>query len=97
LGGQGSAILSEEFFDGVIQNAQFSFFGDIPDGPAAVDAIVGALVTVLAQGNAQELLVLLDMVGVRWASRAADAAAQFLNRGQVPSFSTGQPIIHLCF
>jgi len=82
-------------FDGVIQYAQFSFFGDIPDGLAAVDAIVGALVTVLAQRNAQELLVLLDMVGIRGASCATDPAGHLFNGGEMASLSGAQSVVHV--
>jgi hypothetical protein len=60
-----------------------------------VDAIVGALVAILAEGNAQELLVLLNVMGIGRAWRPTDTAGQFFNGGQVPSFSGGQPVVHL--
>jgi hypothetical protein len=82
-------------FDGVIQYAQFGFFGDIPNGPATVDAVVGALVAILAQRNAQELLVLLNVVGVRRARRPANPARHLFNGGQMPSFSGAQAVVHL--
>ena len=50
---------------------------------------------ILAERDAQELLVLLDVVGIGRAWRPTDTAGQFFNGGQVPSFSGGQPVVHL--
>jgi hypothetical protein len=93
-GGQGRTSLSGEGFDSVIQDAQFCFLGDIPDGLATVDAVVGALVAVFAQGDASELETLLNVVGVRWASRTAHTAGHLFNGGEVPSFALVQPVVH---
>jgi hypothetical protein len=82
-GGQGRTNLSGEGFDGVIQDAQFCFLGDIPNGLATVDAVVGALVAVFAQGDASELETLLDVVGVRWASRTAHTAGHLFDHQKV--------------
>jgi hypothetical protein len=52
-----------------------------------VYAVVGALVAIFAQGNTGELQPLLNVVGVRWPSRTADAAGHFFNRGKMPSLA----------
>jgi hypothetical protein len=59
-----------------------------------VDAVVGALVAVLAQGNASELEPLLDVVGIGGASRTADAAGHLFNGGEVTPFALVQPVVH---
>ena len=56
---------------------------------------MGALVTILAQWNAQELPVLLDVVGIRWSWRPAHPAVHFLNYGEMSSFSGAQSVVHL--
>jgi hypothetical protein len=40
------------------------------------------------------LETLLDVVGVRWASRTAHTAGHLFNGGEVPSFALVQPIVH---
>jgi hypothetical protein len=51
-------------------------------------------VAVFAQGDASELETLLDVVGVRWASRTAHTAGHFFNGGEVPSFALVQAVVH---
>ena len=53
-----------------------------------------SLMTVLAKRDAEELLPLLDVVGIRGSNRSADAAGHLLNGGEVPSFALVQPVVH---
>lgn len=59
-----------------------------------MDAVVGALVAVLTQGDASELEPLLNVVSIRRASRTTDAAGHLFNGGEVPSFALVQPVVH---
>ena len=54
---------------------------------------MGALVAVLAQGDASELEPLFDVVGIRGSSRATNAAGHLFNGGEVPSFALGQAVV----
>jgi hypothetical protein len=56
---------------------------------------MGALVTILTQWNAQELPVLLNVMGVRRSWRPAHPAVHFLNYGEMSSFSGAQSVVHL--
>jgi hypothetical protein len=49
---------------------------------------------VVTQRDAEELLPLLDVVGIRGSSRFADAAGHLFNGGEVPSFALVQPVVH---
>ena len=56
---------------------------DIPDPLLPVDAIEGALVAILAQGNAQVVQPLLYVVSITWRWITADAARQRLDLAHV--------------
>ena len=55
---------------------------------------IGSSMAVVTQRDAEELLPLLDVVGIRGSSRSADAAGHLLNGGEVPSFALVQPVVH---
>jgi hypothetical protein len=50
LGGHGRDSLAGEFFDCVIEYAQFGLFQYVPDRLATVDTVVATLMAVLAKG-----------------------------------------------
>ena len=54
---------------------------------------MGTLMTVLAQRNTEELLPLLDVVGIRGSSRFTDAAGHLFNGGEVPALALGQAVV----
>ena len=60
-----------------------------------MDAVVRALVTILAQGDTQELTTLLNVVGIRGSSRTAHTAGHLFNGGEVPALPLVQAVVQL--
>jgi hypothetical protein len=48
-----------------------------------------SLMTVFAKRDAEELLPLLDVVGIRGSNRSADAAGHLFNDSKVPALALG--------
>ena len=55
---------------------------------------IGSSMAVVTQRDAEELLPLLDVVGIRGSNCSADAAGHLFNGGEVPSFALVQPVVH---
>ena len=78
-----SSIGLGEPLDGVVEHGQLRLLHDVPHGPAPVDPVVAALVAVLAQGDAQVMQALLDVMRIRWPSSATHTTGHLLDFGQV--------------
>lgn len=64
-------MVFKQLLDSVIEARQLGLLENLPDARLAVDAVEARPVAALAQGDAQVLLVLLDVVGLRAALSAA--------------------------